>query len=61
MNASEKYNEQYAEIENQLSVLKVKLKKNRACFEKASTNWAYVGSVAHINVLLKEINMFLGE
>jgi hypothetical protein len=61
MNASEKYNEQYAEIENQLSVLKVKLKKNKACFEKVSNNWAYVGSISQINVLLKEINLFLGE
>lgn len=58
MKAPEKYTEQYNEIQNELSVLKTKLKKNKSAFERESANWGYVGSITHINVLPKEINLF---
>lgn len=59
MNASEKYNEQYAEIENQLSVLKAKLEKHKACFENKSLDWSFAADLGYVLSQLKEINSFL--
>ena len=53
-----KYSETANEIEMLLNTIKTKLKKHSAKFKQNSTNWGYLGDLAHIREELNNIDDF---
>ena len=59
MDAKDSYIKRQAEINNEIKVLKEKIKNHNKEFAKHTENWGYVGNLTHILKLLKELNSFL--
>ena len=58
MNAKSRYKENLKEIEKNITLLRVKLKRHKCGFRENETNWGYVGDLSYINKELEEINKF---
>ena len=53
------YEERNIQINKNLDILKLKLKKHKSNFKNKPTNWGYVGDLEFVLNKLIEINQFL--
>jgi hypothetical protein len=54
-----KYEEQQSQIQNELALLKQKLKQHQKKFNAEPSNWCFVGDLGNVLEKLKEVNQFL--
>ena len=59
MNTSTKYNQLMIKIENDLILLKRKLKKHQTGFNQNPHNWGFIGDLEYVSNEIAEVVKFL--
>jgi hypothetical protein len=59
MSTSTKYNQLMIKIENDLILLKEKLKKHQTDFNLNPNNWGYIGDLEYVSNEIDEVMKFL--
>jgi hypothetical protein len=61
MNTSTKYNQLMDKIENDLTLLKEKLKKHQKDFNRNNTNWGFIGDLEYVSNEIDEVVKFFNN
>ncbi len=61
MNTSTKYNQLMIKIENDLILLKEKIKKHQKDFNRNNTNWGFIGDLEYVSNEIDEVVKFFNN